>query len=105
MDLFEYQGKQFFSKYGLPVSSGEITFTVEEAVEAAERLGLPVMVKAQVHTGGRGKAGGVKFAATIDDVREHASNIFGLNIDCIWGWTEKYIDKTRWTLRNRLFIH
>ncbi len=80
MDLFEYQGKQFFSKYGLPVSSGEITFTVEEAVEAAERLGLPVMVKAQVHTGGRGKAGGVKFAATIDDVREHASNIFGLNI-------------------------
>ena len=80
MDLFEYQGKQFFSKYGLPVSSGEITFTVEEAVEAAEQLGLPVMVKAQVHTGGRGKAGGVKFAATIDDVREHASNIFGLNI-------------------------
>ncbi len=80
MDLFEYQGKQFFSKYGLPVSSGEITFTVEEAVEVAERLGLPVMVKAQVHTGGRGKAGGVKFAATIDDVREHASNIFGLNI-------------------------
>tara|TARA_B100000073_G_scaffold93431_2_gene74011 strand:+ start:249 stop:1400 length:1152 start_codon:yes stop_codon:yes gene_type:complete len=80
VDLFEYQGKQFFSKYGLPVSSGEITFTVEEAVEAAERLGLPVMVKAQVHTGGRGKAGGVKFAATIDDVREHASNIFGLNI-------------------------
>jgi len=80
VDLFEYQGKQFFSKYGLPVSSGEITFTVEEAVEAAEQLGLPVMVKAQVHTGGRGKAGGVKFAATIDDVREHASNIFGLNI-------------------------
>ena len=80
MDLFEYQGKQFFSKYGLPVSYGEITFKVEEAVEAAERLGLPVMVKAQVHTGGRGKAGGVKFAATIDEVREHANNIFGLNI-------------------------
>jgi len=80
VDLFEYQGKQFFSKYGLPVSYGEITFKVEEAVEAAERLGLPVMVKAQVHTGGRGKAGGVKFAATIDEVREHANNIFGLNI-------------------------
>ncbi|MDC0245229.1 ADP-forming succinate--CoA ligase subunit beta [Acidimicrobiaceae bacterium] len=80
MDLFEYQGKQFFSEYGLPVSDGEITFTVEEAVDAAERLGTPVMVKAQVHTGGRGKAGGVKYAATIEDVREHASNIFGLNI-------------------------
>ena len=80
MDLFEYQGKQFFSEYGLPVSDGEITFTVEEAVDAAQRLGAPVMVKAQVHTGGRGKAGGVKYAATIEDVREHASNIFGLNI-------------------------
>ena len=80
MDLFEYQGKQFFSEYGLPVSDGEITFTVEEAVDAAQRLGTPVMVKAQVHTGGRGKAGGVKYAATIEDVREHASNIFGLNI-------------------------
>ncbi|MDG2211905.1 MAG: ADP-forming succinate--CoA ligase subunit beta [Acidimicrobiales bacterium] len=80
MDLFEYQGKQFFSEYGLPVSAGEITFTVEEAVDAAQRLGTPVMVKAQVHTGGRGKAGGVKYAATIEDVREHASNIFGLDI-------------------------
>jgi len=80
VDLFEYQGKQFFSEYGLPVSDGEITFTVEEAVDAAQRLGTPVMVKAQVHTGGRGKAGGVKYAATIEDVREHASNIFGLNI-------------------------
>ena len=80
MDLFEYQGKQFFSEYGLPVSDGEITFTVEEAVDAAQRLGTPVMVKAQVHTGGRGKAGGVKYAAAIEDVREHASNIFGLNI-------------------------
>tara|TARA_B110000014_G_scaffold264465_1_gene266400 strand:- start:21431 stop:22585 length:1155 start_codon:yes stop_codon:yes gene_type:complete len=80
VDLFEYQGKQFFSEYGLPVSDGEITFTVEEAVDAAQRLGAPVMVKAQVHTGGRGKAGGVKYAATIEDVREHASNIFGLNI-------------------------
>jgi len=80
VDLFEYQGKQFFSEYGLPVSDGEITFTVEEAVDAAQRLGTPVMVKAQVHTGGRGKAGGVKYAATIEDVREHASNIFGLSI-------------------------
>ena len=80
MDLFEYQGKQFFASYGMPVSPGEIAFTVDEAVAAAERLGTPVMVKAQVHTGGRGKAGGVKFAADIDAVREHAGNILGLDI-------------------------
>jgi len=80
VDLFEYQGKQFFARYGMPVSPGEIAFSVEEAVAAAERIGTPVMVKAQVHTGGRGKAGGVKFAATIDDVREHAANILGLDI-------------------------
>ena len=65
MDLFEYQGKEFFARYGMPVSAGELAFTVEEAVEAAERLGCPVMVKAQVHTGGRGKAGGIKFATML----------------------------------------
>ncbi|HIG25091.1 MAG TPA: ADP-forming succinate--CoA ligase subunit beta [Acidimicrobiia bacterium] len=80
MDLFEYQGKQFFAEYGLPISPGEIAFTVDQAVAAAEALGTPVMVKAQVHTGGRGKAGGVKFAATVDEVREHATNILGLDI-------------------------
>ena len=80
MDLYEYQGKEFFARYGMPVSPGEVALTVDEAVAAAERLGPPVMVKAQVHTGGRGKAGGVKFAATVDDVREHAGNILGLDI-------------------------
>ena len=80
MDLFEYQGKQFFAHYGMPISDGEIAFTVDEAVSAAERLGTPVMVKAQVHTGGRGKAGGVKFAATVEDVRTHATSILGLDI-------------------------
>jgi succinyl-CoA synthetase beta subunit len=81
MDLFEHQGKEFFAQYGMPVSPGEATFSVDEAVAAAERLGTPVMVKAQVHTGGRGKAGGVKFAADIDAVREHAGNILGLDIN------------------------
>jgi len=80
MDLFEYQGKQFFAEYGMPVSPGKIAFTVEEAVSAAEELGTPVMVKAQVHTGGRGKAGGVKFAPDVEAVREHATNILGLDI-------------------------
>jgi succinyl-CoA synthetase beta subunit len=80
VDLFEYQGKQFFAGFGMPVSPGEVAFTVEEAVAAAEKVGTPCMVKAQVHTGGRGKAGGVKFAATVADVREHAGNILGLDI-------------------------
>ncbi len=80
MDLYEYQGKQFFASHGMSVSPGEIAFSVDEAVAAAERLGTPVMVKAQVHAGGRGKAGGVKFAADIDAVREHATNILGLDI-------------------------
>ena len=95
MDLFEYQGKQFFAKSGMPTSPGKIAFTVEEAVQAAEELGTPVMVKAQVHTGGRGKAGGVKFAATIEDVTEHASNILGLDIKghiVGRGWIEKASD-------------
>ena len=56
MDLFEYQGKEFFADYGMPVSPGKLALTTEEAVTAAENLGYPVMVKAQVHTGGRGKA-------------------------------------------------
>ena len=81
MDLFEYQGKEFFAAFDLPVSAGVMAVTVDEAVAAAQRLEPPVMVKAQVHTGGRGKAGGVKFAATIDDVREHAGNILGLDIN------------------------
>ena len=64
----------------MPVSPGEAVTTVDDAVAAAERLGTPVMVKAQVHTGGRGKAGGVKFAADTDAVRTHAANILGLDI-------------------------
>jgi succinyl-CoA synthetase beta subunit len=80
MDLLEYQGKQFFARYGIPVSDGEAVTTVDDAVAAAERLGYPVVVKAQVHTGGRGKAGGVKLASNTDEAREHATNILGLDI-------------------------
>lgn len=80
MDLLEYQGKQFFASYGIPVSPGEAVTTVDDAVAAADRIGYPVVVKAQVHVGGRGKAGGVKLAADTDEVREHAGNILGLDI-------------------------
>src|SRR5688572_7820714 len=77
MDLFEYQGKQFFARYGIPVSAGAVARTVDEAVDAAERVGYPVVVKAQVQVGGRGKAGGIKLADNADDVRTHAAKILG----------------------------
>ncbi len=80
MDLLEFQGKQFFAKYGIPVSDGEACQDVETALAVAERVGYPVVVKAQVHTGGRGKAGGVKLAENADECREHATNILGLDI-------------------------
>jgi len=80
MDLFEYQGKQYFARYGIAVSPGDIADTVEQALEVAERIGYPVVVKAQVKVGGRGKAGGVKLAHDIDEVRLHAGNILGLDI-------------------------
>ena len=63
MDLLEYQGKQLFSKHGVPVPDGRPAATVAEAVAAAEELGYPVVIKAQVQIGGRGKAGGIKLAA------------------------------------------
>ena len=80
MDLFEYQGKQYFERYGIAVSPGGVADTVDEALAVAERVGYPVVVKAQVKVGGRGKAGGVKLADNADEVREHAGNILGLDI-------------------------
>ena len=72
MDLFEYQGKQYFARYGIAASPGDVADTVDEALAVAERVGYPVVVKAQVKVGGRGKAGGVKLANNADEVREHA---------------------------------
>lgn len=80
MDLLEYQGKQLFGKHGLTVSDGKAVTTVEDAVAAANEIGYPVVVKAQVLIGGRGKAGGVKLAANEEEAREHATNILGLDI-------------------------
>ncbi|MGC2174902.1 MAG: ADP-forming succinate--CoA ligase subunit beta [Acidimicrobiales bacterium] len=80
MDLFEYQGKQYFARYGIAVSPGGVADTVDEAVAVADRVGYPVVVKAQVKVGGRGKAGGVKLANDAGEVREHAGNILGLDI-------------------------
>ncbi len=89
VDLLEFQGKQFFAKFGIPVSDGEATTDVDEAVAIADKVGYPVVVKAQVHTGGRGKAGGVKLAANAEEARTHASNILGLDI-------KGHIVKTIW---------
>jgi succinyl-CoA synthetase beta subunit len=80
LDLYEYQGKQFFARHGIPVSRGEAVDTVDDAVAAAERIGYPVVVKAQVQVGGRGKAGGIKLADSADEVRTHAGNILGMDI-------------------------
>ena len=80
MDLFEWQAKELFGKYGVPVTAQVVVSTPAEARAAAEKLGGPVMVKAQVKAGGRGKAGGVKFAATPDDAETHARNILGMDI-------------------------
>ena len=80
MDLYEYQGKQYFARFGIPVSPGGVADTVDEAVAQAEAAGYPVVIKAQVKVGGRGKAGGVKLANDADEVRLHAGNILGLDI-------------------------
>jgi succinyl-CoA synthetase beta subunit len=80
VDLFEYQGKQLLARFGVPVSPGEAVENVDDAVAAAGRLDFPVVVKAQVQVGGRGKAGGIKLANSIDEVRQHASNILGMDI-------------------------
>jgi succinyl-CoA synthetase beta subunit len=89
MDLLEYQGKQFFASFGIPTSDGRAVTTVDDAVAAADAVGYPVVVKAQVHVGGRGKAGGVKLAKDAVEAREHAGNIIGLDI-------KGHIVKTVW---------
>ncbi len=80
MKIHEYQGKALLAKYGVAIPKGEVATTVDEAVEASKRLGLPVVVKAQIHAGGRGKGGGVKLAKTEDEVREVAGKILGMQL-------------------------
>ncbi|ATO51789.1 ADP-forming succinate--CoA ligase subunit beta [Brevibacillus laterosporus] len=78
MNIHEYQGKEVLRQYGVAVPNGKVAFTVEEAVEAAKELGTKVcVVKAQIHAGGRGKAGGVKVAKSLDEVKAYASEILG----------------------------
>ncbi|HEV7460796.1 MAG TPA: ADP-forming succinate--CoA ligase subunit beta [Solirubrobacteraceae bacterium] len=80
MDLLEYQGKLLFARHDVPVPDGKAATSVEEAVEAAEAIGYPCVVKAQVQIGGRGKAGGIKVAQNADEAEAHAKAILGMDI-------------------------
>jgi succinyl-CoA synthetase beta subunit len=80
MDLLEYQGKQLFARHGVPVPEGRPATTVDEAVTAADAVGFPCVVKAQVKIGGRGKAGGIKVAQDRDEARAHAEAILGMDL-------------------------
>lgn len=80
MDLYEYQAKELFAKHGVATQSGKVVTTADDAARAAAELGGTVVIKAQVKTGGRGKAGGVKLATNADEAREKAGNILGLDI-------------------------
>jgi succinyl-CoA synthetase beta subunit len=80
VDLLEYQGKQLFARHGVPVPAGRPAASVDEAVAAADSVGYPCVVKAQVQIGGRGKLGGIKLAATRDEARAHAAAILGMDI-------------------------
>ncbi|MFC1857688.1 ATP-grasp domain-containing protein, partial [Thermodesulfobacteriota bacterium] len=81
MKIHEYQAKELFSRYGIMIPEGGVAFSAEEAGTVAETLGgFPVVVKAQIHAGGRGKGGGVKLADSLAQVKEHASQILGMNL-------------------------
>src|SRR3954451_7866627 len=80
MDLLEYQGKQLFARHDIPVPSGRHATSVDEAVAAADDIGYPCVIKAQVKIGGRGKAGGIKVADDRHEAREHAQAILGMDI-------------------------
>jgi succinyl-CoA synthetase beta subunit len=80
MKLHEYQAKELLKKYGVPVPDGRVAFEVEEAVGVAKEISFPVVVKAQIHAGGRGKGGGIKVAKDADEVRGHAQSILGMTL-------------------------
>ena len=80
MKIHEYQSKEIFSRYAIPVTRETVCYNVDEVLEATEKYGTPVVVKAQVHVGGRGKAGGVKLARSIDEAKQAAFSILGMNI-------------------------
>ncbi|MBT8352508.1 MAG: acetate--CoA ligase family protein, partial [Deltaproteobacteria bacterium] len=81
MKIHEYQAKELFKKFDIPIPDGHVAFSTDEAKAAAEKLGqFPVVVKAQIHAGGRGKGGGVKLAKSIDEAESLAKEIVGMTL-------------------------
>lgn len=80
MKVHEYQAKEIFGKYGIPIPKGKVATTVDEVIAISKEVGLPVVIKSQVHVGGRGKAGGIKIAKNDSEVKEYAQKILGMNI-------------------------
>lgn len=80
MNIHEYQAKEILKKFNVPVPNGAVAFSVDEAVSVAKKIGLPVVVKAQIHAGGRGKGGGVKFAKDLTEVKKYANEILGMTL-------------------------
>jgi len=80
MKIHEYQGKEILRRYGVPTLEGRVAFTAEEALKAAQELGYPVVVKAQIHAGGRGKGGGVKLAKNFEEAQVHVRSILGMTL-------------------------
>ncbi|HVQ29596.1 MAG TPA: ATP-grasp domain-containing protein, partial [Vicinamibacteria bacterium] len=80
MKIHEYQGKAVLANFGVPVPRGKVAYTADEAVEVAKELGFPVVVKAQIHAGGRGKAGGVKLARSADEAETLAKAMLGTTL-------------------------
>ena len=77
MNIHEYQARELFARYGIPVGNGEVATSVAQAGDIAQRLTAPYIIKAQIHSGGRGKAGGVKLASTLDDVETISRQMLG----------------------------
>jgi succinyl-CoA synthetase beta subunit len=103
--IHEYQAKAVLARYGVPVPRGEVAYNADEAVAIAQRLGLPVIVKAQIHAGGRGKGGGVKLAKTIADVERltarsssacSSSRACRSRANCTWGSCSTAPPASRW---------
>jgi succinyl-CoA synthetase beta subunit len=98
MKIHEYQAKAVLASYGVSVPSGKVAYTVAEAVENAKQMGVPVVVKAQIHAGGRGKGGGVKLARTMDEVETIAKEILGMTLRThqTWPWSSTARTAHRW---------
>ena len=80
MDLYEYQGKQYLARFGIPVPNGVIATSVEEALRKSELIGFPLVIKAQVLVGGRAKAGGIKVCNVVAELEREATRILGMDI-------------------------